>query len=285
MQQVQRCQPWLGTYVEVTVQGEASADALQSLADRAFTQIRQVHERMSFHLADSELGRVNREALTRSVPISAMLHEVLRTALNISCCSDGAFDISVAGTLMRQGVLPRRALHLDRRASWRDIELSQHQVRFHRPLQIDLGGIAKGYAVDQACAALPDDVRYCVNAGGDLRVSHWQDETAQVRLPGPGRLIRTVAMRNAALASSSDLGRDRYSVVVGAHRRRLRRCAHSLSAFASTAMLADALTKVLRVHPNPAPILAGLNAEGYHLDARGHWQPVCSVLEKQPTCA
>ncbi len=285
MERVQRCQPWLGTYVDIALQGSASAASLQSLANQAFSAIRRVHEAMSFHLADSELSRVNREATTRPVPISEALHEVLQTALDISRRSDGAFDVSVAGTLMRQGVLPRQALCLDRQASWRDIELTDHHVRFHRPLLIDLGGIAKGYAVDQACAVLPDDVRFGVNAGGDLRLSHWRSESAQVRLPGHGELTRTVSMRNAALASSADLGRDRYSVVVGPHRRRLRRHSLSLSVFAGNAMLADALTKVMRVHQDPARILTDLSAEGYRLDASGHWQSIHPTTMKQPTCA
>lgn len=284
MEQIRRCQPWLGTYVDISLQGSASVVSLQSMANQAFLAIRQVHEAMSFHLPDSELSRVNREAIARPVPIGAALHEVLKTALDISRRSDGAFDVSVAGTLMRQGVLPRQAVCTERRASWRDIELTHHHVRFHRPLLVDLGGIAKGFAVDRACAVLPDDIRFGVNAGGDLRLSHWHSESAQVRLPGRGELTRTVLMRNAALASSADLGRDRYSVVVGPHRRRLRRHALSLSVFADNAMLADALTKVLRVHPDPVSILAELNAEGYRLDAGGHWQPIGAMAPKRAIC-
>lgn len=274
MTEVRRCQPWLGTFVDVALEGDASASALQALAATAFAAIQRVHEAMSFHLPGSELSGINRHAAARSVTISEPMQHVLTTALDLSRRSAGAFDITVACTLSRQGVLPSLAQPVDRRATWRDIELQGDRVRFHRQLLIDLGGIAKGFAVDQACAVLPVDIRHCVNAGGDLRMSHWADELAHILLPGRRRLTRPVPMRNAALATSADQGHSRYGVTVGMHRRRLRRRSSSWSVFADTAMQADALTKVLRIHPEPGPILESLGADGYRLDAAGAWHRI-----------
>src|SRR5690606_6452766 len=101
---------------------------------------------------------------------------VLRGAKEVSERSDGLFDITAGARLVTWGFLPAPvgAPVPDDTASWRDIVLEdENRVRFQKPLWIDLGGIAKGYAVDRALAAmgLGKDIQVCVNAGGDLRVS------------------------------------------------------------------------------------------------------------------
>ena len=71
-------------------------------------------------------------------------------------------------------------------AGWRDIELVDgNGVRFARPLRVDLGGIAKGYAVDLAVRTLQElEIdRIAVNAGGDLRIAGLQPRTIHLRHP------------------------------------------------------------------------------------------------------
>src|SRR5262249_49133330 len=79
------------------------------------------------------------------------------------------------------------------------------QVRFHRPLWIDLSGIAKGYAIDRAIdvlhAAGADQV--CVNAGGDLRVSGSGAERVLLRTDQTGVPMQVIEISDGALASSS----------------------------------------------------------------------------------
>jgi hypothetical protein len=65
--------------------------------------------------------------------------------------------------------------------------------------------------------------------------------------------------------------------MVGVDRRRQRRAPTVWSVFAATAMRADALTKVLRLHPSPGPILQSLGAQGAVLHADGVWQEVTCV--------
>ena len=104
--------------------------------------------------------------------------------------SDGIFDASIAAQPVEWGILnaPEAAAPADPNATFRDIELLPgRQVRFKRPLWLDLSGIAKGYAVDRAIAALARSgiTRACVNAGGDLRILGKQAERVALRAAVP----------------------------------------------------------------------------------------------------
>jgi hypothetical protein len=79
-------------------------------------------------------------------------------------------------------------------------------VRFRRPVTIDLGGIAKGFAVDRAVEALQKAgaISGIVNAGGDLRVFGEHAQEVQIRHPlYPGRTAGMVRLRDRALATSA----------------------------------------------------------------------------------
>jgi len=129
----------------------------------------------------SELSRINREAARRAVPLSDETFRLLQRALQFSQLTGGAFDITTAavGNLhdYRQGLCPTPEALAAAQAcvGWRGLELdsSARMLRFARPgMAIDLGGFAKGYAVDNAAALLRRrGVRHAwVSAGGDSRV-------------------------------------------------------------------------------------------------------------------
>ena len=166
-----RCRPLLGTFVEITTIG-LDERRVQRSVNAAFGRMERVQRLMSVHDPSSELSRVNAEALFRPVKVSGATYDVLRRGLELACASAGAFDFTVAPTLARWGLLPP---HLRRRGScgcWEDVKLlGGRRVLFTKPLAVDLGGIAKGYAVDAAIEALLDSgvSSSLVNAGGDLR--------------------------------------------------------------------------------------------------------------------
>jgi thiamine biosynthesis lipoprotein len=246
--ELSRCQNWLGTYVSVKLSSsELSRSELLELSSQAFACIREVHQAMSFQSPDSELTRINCVASEAWVQLSPPMLEVIECALKVAQASDGAFDIAFA-----RG---------EDKGDWQAIEVdrSNRRLRVHAPLALDLSGIAKGFAVDQATQALSCHCQYAINAGGDLRLSEWHRTSASVILPDR-RLLIEVPMQRAALASSSDqFGRATFN-------HRLARfeptTAASYSVFADTCMVADALTKVLRLHHRPQPILAAFNAVG-----------------------
>lgn len=232
------------------------AAELHQAVDAAFAAIERIGRLMSYHDPASELSRINRDAALRPQRMHRDVHAVVSAALGFAALSGGAFDPCIAPRLEEWGLLPRHApLPVDPAASWRDVEvLDGTQVRFRRPLRIDLGGIAKGYAVDQAVRALERaGVRsIVVNAGGDLRVVGEGDELIALRNPrAPGFVARTLALHDAALATSSasysrrEVAGVEVSALLDPASRAAYVGADSVSVRAADCMTADALTKIV----------------------------------------
>ena len=276
--ELRRCRSLLGTFVEVRATAPTSAQAERAL-HAAFAAITRVQELMSFHDPASDLSRLNRAAARRVVRVHAWTHLVLRRAQKLHAATGGLFDIATAPALVRGGWLPRDGVALPRGAATATdiLLLIDSRVRFRRPLLLDLGGIAKGFAVDQAVVAL----RRCgatagtVNAGGDLRVFGPLPETVHVRLPeSPGTLMPVVVVRDAAVATSAHYFARRQ--VNGVARapifhplcRQLAGEARSVTVQARTCWLADALCKVVWLAGAAAlPLLRAHGARAWVFDA------------------
>jgi thiamine biosynthesis lipoprotein len=188
--------------------------------------------RFSRFRADSELERLN-EAGGRPFPVSEQMLTVLEAALGAARATDGLFDPLLGGRMVELGYdrtfeeLPpqRSALPLAawRAGAWREVVIDRVRGTVRLPVgyRLDLGGLAKGMAVDAALDALvADGAPYAaVSAGGDLAVaglppgqSFWP-----VAIEGPQETVVTV--REGALATSSVL-RRRWEVQ-GAERHHL----------------------------------------------------------------
>jgi len=251
---MRRARPLLGTLVEIRVEGLGPADAGRAI-DRAFGEIAAVHRLMSFHECGSDLDRLHRTRIGERVVVDARTHDVLAWSLRIAAASAGAFDPTVAAQQVGRGVLPPPASAWAPHplADWRDIELSDAtQVRLARPLWVDLGGIAKGYAVDRALEILVDAgaTQACVNAGGDLRVAGPRAELVHIRndsgiAAGPSVHLADGALATSAFSSLAQTprARARSDRFAGA---REGPCA-TVSVAAPLCVLADALTKVAAV--------------------------------------
>ena len=81
MSKLARCQPHLGTYVEISVSGDVNEDELISASNAAFLAINRIQSLMSFHDKESELTRMNRYAAHEPVPVSFETKFVLQKAL------------------------------------------------------------------------------------------------------------------------------------------------------------------------------------------------------------
>jgi thiamine biosynthesis lipoprotein len=141
------------------------SETLPHILDQAFDEVDRIDRLMSHYKTDSPLSRINREAATSPVPVEPELFDFIAESIRCSRESDGAFDITV-GPLMKAWGFFRGDGRL---ASGRDVEAarslvgSQHlildaehrTIRFDRPgVELDVGGIAKGYAVDRAVSLL-----------------------------------------------------------------------------------------------------------------------------------
>ena len=280
---VERARPLLGTLVRISIQGVPEAEA-HSAINRGFAAIADVHGLMSFHERASDLSRLNGAAHRNSVEVHPYTFEVLRRAVSLAADTGGVFDPTIAGYLVDWGFLPPPEFSEvpDLKASWRDIELMKgNRVQFHRPLWIDLGGIAKGYAVDRAIAALGVDqeIQCCVNAGGDLRVRGPSAERVQLNVQPAGKTIPVLEIENGSVASSSGygLGRRRAGKAIGPHLDGTRRSVVGARSFvtvlAEECVTADALTKVVLAKGLKADsILRRQGAAAYLHNVRSGWR-------------
>jgi thiamine biosynthesis lipoprotein len=250
---IRRCRPLLGTLVEIAV-----PSACAGTIEAAFAAIRLVHARMSFHEETSDLAAMRRACPGEPVSVGPETVAVLGAAVEFHRLSDGLFDVTVGRRLVAAGFLPRPpSIDLRRMTGTiADLEIiDERQVLCRKPMLIDLGGIAKGYAVDRAAEVLIalGVPRGIVNAGGDLRAFGAEAEIVHLR-GADGRLDGVVAVADSALASSSNrhlrhLHRGReISPHLGANGRSVL-AAEAVTVVAPTCMTADAMTKIVLADP------------------------------------
>ena len=170
----------MGTSLHVELWAD-DARAGEAAVQAVFDEMHRIDRAWSPHQPASELSRINREAGRRTVPLSEEGFRLIERALAFAELTDGAFDISYAavGRLYdyREGRAPDAATLAAAQAlvGWRGLELDRRArtLRFAREgMCIDLGGFAKGHAVDNAAALLARrGVQHAfVAAGGDSRV-------------------------------------------------------------------------------------------------------------------
>ncbi|MFZ0508064.1 MAG: FAD:protein FMN transferase [Methylocella sp.] len=281
---IRRLRPLLGTFVEVAVSGAAVVD-MAAAVEAAFAAIGTVHRLMSFHDEESDVSRLNRGASEAATGVHRWTYQVLEAALDFHRRSNGLFDIRIAPVLQKFGLLPYHADDFARDAALTsghgEIELlSGERVRFgDRATRIDLGGIAKGFAVDRAIDVLRDlgMPSGFVNAGGDLAAFGPRGLMVGVRDAGqPSRVLCQTELRDAAIASSGPQFNPMQSLdvtcpavidpasgepvcgVIGATVR------------APSCLLADALTKIVMVGGEAsAPLLRQFAAAALFVSAEG----------------
>jgi thiamine biosynthesis lipoprotein len=250
---MRRARPLLGTYVDIEATG-CPDPVLARAVNAAFAAVARVHRLMSFHEAGSDVSRLNRHAACEPVSVDGWTATVLRQARRFFEATDGLFDCAVGHELMQRGLLPSQDLDQVERGSFSAVELLPgNRVRFSARIAIDLGGIAKGFAVDRAIATLRGHgVREAVvNAGGDMRVMGQTPRPIHVRCPiDDPCLVPAGLLQNGAMATSSAMttvvkGGPKLAGRSGSMRGASGLDRKAYSVVAPTCLLADALTKVL----------------------------------------
>ncbi|MEX1127110.1 MAG: FAD:protein FMN transferase [Vicinamibacterales bacterium] len=255
----------MGTIAEFAV---AHRDPLAAHAaiDRAVEALYAVDNTMSRFKGSSDVGRANLGAVNGPVAVSRETMEVLTESLRWAESSAGGFDPCLGRAVGLWDVSHRHAppaanevTRLAGRNLFRQLEVAQHNgravVRYHDPdVSLDLGGIAKGYGVDRAVAALRDHgiEHALVGAGGDI-YALGQSPSGEpwhvgVQSPDdPNALAGSLSLENAAVATSGDYrqffehGRRRYHHLLDPQTGEPRRSPQrSVSVIADTCMAADA---------------------------------------------
>ena len=211
----------MGTAIHVELFNEDEALAAQAI-DAVIAEMHRIDAAMSPYKASSELSHINREAGRGPVALSAEMFDLVQRACEFSRVSDGAFDITyaAAGHLYdyRERIRPSDAQLATAREAigWRNLELDAkaRTLRFAHPgTRIDLGGFAKGHAVNNAIEILRGrGIRHAVvAAGGDSRMlgdRTGRPWTIGVRDPRrPGQVVAVLPLEDAAVSTSGDYER------------------------------------------------------------------------------
>jgi thiamine biosynthesis lipoprotein len=211
----------MGTSIEIELRAATRAEAEEAIA-AVMAEMHRIDATMSPHKADSELSLVNAGAADGPVQVSDGMFGLLSRALAFSRLSDGAFDITFAsvGRLYdyRAGVAPDASALADALPliDWRHVQLdaATRSVRFARKgVRIDLGGFAKGHAVDNAVAILRrlGIAHAMVAAGGDSHVMGSRGDrpwTVAIRDPRrEGAVVALLPLEDVSISTSGDYER------------------------------------------------------------------------------
>jgi thiamine biosynthesis lipoprotein len=207
---------------------------------------------MNFHDNQSELFAFNESPLKTWIPIRPDFALVLKLSLDLQRQSSGVFNVAVGDFqfLNRPGFEVRR-------------HKKTFQARRVLPIKINLGGIAKGYAVDQAVKILKKNgfESGCVNAGGDLKIFGSFPQKVLVRSVKNNRQAHEIFIQDTSLATSEVVvpeGRTSYFDIARGKTLRRRRLA---VVKARRCVIADALTKIALLAP---PSTSARIARHYH---------------------
>jgi thiamine biosynthesis lipoprotein len=236
----------MGTFARVIGVAADSGTAKRCI-EAAFAEITKVDELMSDYKDDSEISEVNRDGPKRAVKVSEPTYKVLQKAVEFSKLTGGAFDVTV-GPLVDLWRSAEEANSIPTDTEFAEVrsrvgydklilDSNEMTVRFAAEgMRLDLGGIAKGYAIDRAVGAMQKEgaLGGMVDIGGDIQCfgappegkERWriglQDSRAVGGEPGQGQILMVLELTDVAIATSGDYQRfvliegERYSHIIDA---------------------------------------------------------------------
>ncbi len=277
LQRFEYTQIHMGVPVEITLYAR-NQEAANRASDAAYARVKAFDRIMSDYDPDSELMRLCATSGTgQQVPVSPELACVLCRSQDLSLRTDGAFDVTV-GPLVELWRIARRQKQLPsaerlqsarERVGWRKLRLD-HSARtvelLETGMQLDLGGIAQGYAADEALRVLRENgvPRALVDVSGDVVVGDsppgreaWRVEIEPLRKDDPDAKPQVVLLRNAAVTTAGDayqfveIDGVRYSHIVNPQTGLGQTIRRSVTVIARDGITADGLdTAVCLLEPD-----------------------------------
>jgi len=260
---IDRTEAIMGTRIYVQVWAEDTAKGNEAI-DAVMADMRRIDDLMSHYKPDSQLSQINERANTEPVAVDAELFDLIKLSTYYSQITEGAFDITYASV----GYLydyPRHVHPTEAQiksalpaVNWRNMLLDEahHTVRFeHAGMRIDLGGIAKGYAVDRGIDILKArGIRHAVvTAGGDSRIlgDHMgRPWLVAIRHPDdPSKVVTRIPLSDSAMSTSGDYERYfdedgvRYHHIIDPHTGHSASKVRSATILAPTATQTDGMSK------------------------------------------
>lgn len=271
LNKIKRCKPLLGTFIEVSVNGQRSSEELNEVAQCIFDKIQMLEKVMSYYDKNSEVFRVNKFGYKNFVDVSDELLELLKFSIKLSAMSNGLLDITVGGKMSWKKLIADFGFAYEEKSSYKDIIIEGNKVCFAKKTFIDLGGVAKGYIVDKAMEKFLDsDLDIVVNAGGDLKMNKWQGKIVKIRVPDKRKLDKfiEVEMKNSSLATSAGYYKN-ILAIFNKKKNKFEKNLDSISVFAKDCMVCDSLTKILFMLDKSDKILLEFGAEAFKLNKFG----------------
>jgi FAD:protein FMN transferase len=263
-------EPHMGTQARVVLYARSRAEA-ERASRAAFARIGQLDAALSDYRSDSELMGLVRSAGQGPVPVSRDLFKVLAHAQELAARSDGAFDVT-AGALTRLwrgarrlGELPsaERVARARQTSGFRFLHLKEapRTAELGAGVMLDVGGIAKGFAADEALAILAQHgmSSALVALGGDMAMfgpppgrAAWTIDIAGLKVPG-APILEPLPIVNGAVSTSGDaeqwmeVAGVRYSHILDPRSGWPLTGRSSVTVIARTGMEADGLATALAV--------------------------------------
>lgn len=261
-EQVGWTEVWMDTLVTIQLAVPvADAPDWAGPVARAFQWFAAVETVCSRFDPASEVSRLAHQA-GRPVPVSPLLFESLRLSIAVAEMTGGAFDPAVGHRMefagydrnYRTGRRQRSGIPAGARPTYRDIALdaAEQTVTLHQPMLLDLGGIAKGLAVDLAAIELDGTPGALVDAGGDIYAygANGRSRGWRIGLADPhcrGRLLAAVDIADGAVATSGTYTRGAHHLDPRAPGAARVERPLAVTVVAPTATLADALSTAAAV--------------------------------------
>ncbi|ULT57669.1 FAD:protein FMN transferase [Neobacillus drentensis] len=210
---------YMDTFVDIQVVAKGAKEEAEVRIERAFNAFYKVEQACSRFTSSSEIMQASRTVGT-PIKISPFLFKPLHFAIEMARLTDGLFDPTVGKAMEQQGFnrhyltgglteSPSAAS-----VSYQDIILNEQTstLTLKKPLVIDLGAVAKGFAIDLASHELEDFEGFVVNAGGDLYAGglneHGQSWKVGIQHPyQKGQVIDTIEISNEAICTSGSYER------------------------------------------------------------------------------
>jgi len=279
----QRDDAIMGTSIHVELWHDNAAQA-ERLINAVMAEMRHVDNTMSPYIKTSELYRINELASTRPQVISQELFDLIKQSIAVSELSDGVFDITYAsvGYLYnyREHKKPsdKEIASLLPAINYRWIKLDEkaHSIYFaHANVKIDLGGIAKGYAVDRSIELLQKAgvKNALVSAGGDTRMlgdRHGRPWMVGIRHPREReKNVVMLPLEDVAISTSGDYERffeedgTRFHHILSPKTGKSAHVVQSVSIIGPSATMTDGLTKIIFISGVEKGIPVVESVQGY----------------------
>ncbi len=261
-----------------------------------FQEMERIMALLGSHKPESEISKINRHSGLKPVKVSYETFSIVKRAVAYSAEFHGAFDVTIGPVTELWGFNSDREVTIPRQdtlqmllplVNYRQVVLSETDTTVfltRRGMRLDLGGIAKGYAIDRAAAVLKNHglSHFLINAGGDIYACgyKWQDEPWLLGIQHPRKpqeLLATFEVHDMAVATSGDY--ERYRIIDGKRYHHIlnpatgfpSRMCESVSVFARSAEEADALATCLFVlgYEKAPDILPGKRVQTVIVDGSG----------------